>query len=278
MRAAGWAERRGWRAYLFVPPRLLSKASNSDLRRGGPLIIDLEDAVAEDDKDGARDDVERLLASGPPVYVRINASSTRWFRDDLRILGRGSLLGALLAKAEEPDAVAEVAASLDDRASVIPLIETASGVERVEYIARSPRVERLAFGALDFRRDLRLGQGWVELLYARSRIVTASRAGGLLRPIDSPELNLTANGRLALQARRARRLGFGAKLCVHPKQVPVVNRCLAPEPDMVAWARRVLEVPGYEPRRVDGEMVDRPIVEEASQVLEEISWPSSPDS
>lgn len=278
MSGSGWPERRGWRAYLFVPPRLFAKATDPDLRRGGPLILDLEDAVAPGAKERARDAVHRLLGSGCRAYVRINGSATPWFEDDLRILNSEALLGTLLPKAEDPDAVAHVAASLGGRASVIPLIETAAGLERVEPIAGGPRVERLAFGALDFRLDLGLGPGWLELLYARARIATASRAAGLLRPLDSAEPDLSAGARFALVARRARRLGFGAKLCVHPSQVPVANRCLAPGPEAVAWARRVLEQPGTEPRRIDGSMVDAPVVEEARRTLEEGEWTPSPDS
>lgn len=276
---ARWSERRGWRAFLFIPPKLLRKAADPDLRRGGPVILDLEDAVPTEQKRVARRQVGDYLQKGPGVYVRINASTTEWFREDLEILNAAHLLGVFLPKAESPEAVAWVRDAVDDAASVIPLIETAAGLEQATILSQSSGVERLAFGALDFRRDLQLADGPLELLYARARIVVASRAAGLLKPLDSVDTDLAASTRFALHARRARRLGFGGKLCVHPAQVRVVNRELKPTASRMEWALRVLDnTDGHEPRDLAGELIDAPIIGEAMDLLEEAAWPQAPHS
>lgn len=278
MNATRWSQRRGWRAFLFVPPGLLHKAADPDLRRAGPLICDLEDAAPAEQKDEARLRVAAHLSAGPPVYVRINASTTEWFERDLTILRSPHLLGVVLPKAESPVTIDQLREVINDGASIVPLIETAAGLERANMLAMSPSVERLAFGALDFRRDLRLGCGPLELLYARSRLVVVSRATGLLQPLDSVDTDLSGGTRLAAQARRARRLGFGGKLCVHPSQVAVVNRELAPSLTRIEWARRILSDPDRKPRQLDGEMVDAPVIAEAQDLLEEASWPKAPPS
>lgn len=274
-------------SYLFVPgnrPERFDKACASGAHA---VILDLEDAVAPDAKPDARAKIGAWLQqrdqSGrrgrtPAIALRINAASTPWFVGDLELCRLPAVDVVLLPKAEHVDGIAEVTRALPPNATVLPIIESALGIERLPSIAAAPRVARLAFGALDFRVDLGLGSDTErapddeehELAYFRSRIVLASKIAGLAAPVDGVTTSIDDAARIEAEARRARKFGFGAKLCIHPKQVEAVHRAFLPTAEQIDWARRVLAAvaqSGSSAIQVDGRMVDRPVILEAEAIL-----------
>ena len=258
------------RSYLFVPgnrPERFEKARQSG---ADAVILDLEDAVQSTHKDLAREAVASWLSPTRPVYVRINAAGTPWFERDLEVVGLPGVLGAILPKAEHPEQIAEVAACLTGEAHVLPLVETALGVWNALALAQAERVERLAFGAVDFQLDTGISGEREELLYARSRLVLASRVAAILPPVDGVTMTFDNLTRLQDDVAYARRLGFGGKLCIHPRQVELINRGFAPTEAERAWARRVLsvaEATGAGALQLDGELIDRPVIERARSIL-----------
>lgn len=132
---------------------------------------------------------------------------------------------------------------------------------------------RLAFGPLDFQVDPGISGGGEELLFFRSQLVLVSRLAGLLPPIDGPTTAIDDPDLLRAQAARARRLGFGGKLYIHPKQVPIVNECFRPSSAEIAWATKIVKAAaGSEGGAVavDGRMVDRPVMLQAESILNEV--------
>jgi len=259
------------RSFLFVPgdrPERFPKAWSSG---ADAVILDLEDGVSADRKSFAREAVSAWLSAEHPVYVRVNGSRTEGFAADLAVLARPGVRGVMLPKAETPDQVEAVARALPGLTGVIPLLETVTGIIDARILAGAPRVERLAFGSVDFQLDAGIQGDGDELLYARSRIVLASRAAGIFPPVDGVSTDLDNPERLDLDVDRARRLGFGGKLCVHPRQVASVNRGFLPTEREIAWARKVIEAArnaGAGAIRLDGELVDRPVVRRAEAILE----------
>lgn len=257
------------RSYLFVPgdrPDRFEKAARSG---ADSVILDLEDSVAPPRKSAARDAVACALDPDRPCLVRVNALTTEWFEADFEAVARPGLLGIVLPKAEEPAAVAAVAGRLDGKALVL-IIETALGVWNARRIAEASGVTRLAFGALDFQVDAGIPGDREELAYARSRVVLASRIAGLPAPIDGVTVALTDRERLGADIEYARRMGFGAKLCIHPDQVAPVNDSFVPLPAEVRWAERVIETAAAAPGvafQLDGELVDVPVIERARRIL-----------
>jgi citrate lyase beta subunit len=158
---------------------------------------------------------------------------------------------------------------------VIAIVETARGLQLAHETASSPRVAALMLGAADLGAEL----GWeprpdgLELLYARSKVVAASAAAGVRAPFDVVHLDTRDDAGLEAAARFARSLGFRGKACIHPAQVPIVNRVFQPEADSVAWAERVLaaaeagEREGRGAVALEGEMIDAPIVDRARRIL-----------
>jgi citrate lyase subunit beta/citryl-CoA lyase len=262
------------RSLLFVPghqPTRFDKACQSG---ADAIVLDLEDAVPPDRKDEARTQVAHWLMArgqegGPVVGVRINAADMPWHAADVAMCAQVGVAALMLPKAEDA-AVLQALAEALPQAALWPLIETARGIDQLDPIAAAPRVQRLVFGSIDFQADLGIEGEGIELLFFRSRIVLASRLAGLQPPVDGVSTSIDDPAGVEADARQARRLGFGAKLCIHPKQVQTVNRGFSPTPAQCEWARRVIEADaasGGAPVAVDGKMVDRPVVLKAQALL-----------
>jgi citrate lyase subunit beta / citryl-CoA lyase len=268
----------GARSFLFVPadrPERLAKALASGAHT---VIVDLEDAVAPEHKPAARRELARAwasLADGQRALlaVRINAAGTPWHEDDhalLRQLAPRRPGAVMLSKAETAGAIERVARSAV--APVLPLIESANGLHALDTIAHARGVLRIAFGHLDFQAELGLhcDADERELDAVRLALVMASRRAGLPAPIDGVTAALDDPTRLAHDVQRSRRFGFSGKLCIHPKQVAAVNEAFGPTAAQREWAQRVLEasrVHGTGAFRLDGEMVDAPVLQRARNLL-----------
>ncbi|MEV7087485.1 CoA ester lyase [Streptomyces sp. NPDC093085] len=254
------------RTLLFVPgdrPDRFAKAaaSGADL-----VIIDLEDAVAPADKEAARSHAGAWLARGERAVVRVNPPGTPWHEADLATAAEHAC-PVMVPKAEQPETLKQITAGTSARCPLIPLIETALGIERSPELCAVPGAVRAAFGNVDLAAQLGVApDDHTALTYARSRLVLASVATGAHPPIDGVTTAMRDPDALHEDTAHARRLGFTGKLCVHPDQVAPVAAAFTPAPDELRWARRVLEV-GESVTTLDGQMVDRPVLERARSVL-----------
>lgn len=260
------------RSFLFVPgdrPDRFHKAIDTGAHG---VIVDLDDAVAPEHKPRARETVVAWLDAAHPVYVRINRTTSPWYLDDVDALGRcAGITGVMVPEAETPEQLGDVAARLPEGVGLVALVESAVGIWNALDIARHPRVTRLAFGSLDFKRDTGIEDDDAGLLYARSRVVLASRCAGIEAPIEGVTTALDDPARLQADVLEARRLGFGGKQCIHPSQVATVNAAFLPSAQEVSWARGVLEAAeqaAHGAIRYQGQMVDRPVIERARLILE----------
>jgi citrate lyase subunit beta/citryl-CoA lyase len=258
------------------------------------VILDLEDAVPIAEKEATRPAVWAAVRAitACPVYVRINplVAATGFSQPigaaDLQAVVSQDLAGVIVPKVEAADDVQHVEQLLltleQERGLVpgsidlIPIVETARGVHHAYDIATAgTRVQRLAFGAGDFTRDI--GVRWSrresESQYARAALVIASRAAGLEPPLDSVWVDLRDRRGLVRSARLVKQLGFQGKMCIHPSQVEPINTAFSPTPDEVAFATRVVEAfraaetQGFASLQLDGQFIDYPIVEAAQRLL-----------
>ncbi|MEO6973968.1 MAG: CoA ester lyase [Rhodoferax sp.] len=263
------------RTYLFVPgtrPERFAKALASG---ADAVVLDLEDAVAAADKAAARDIIANWLRSATPgdcarIVVRVNDATSTWFEGDLKALRDAGATQILLPKAEHAHQIEAVRGTLPG-ATVLALIESARGVANVELVAEAPGVSRLVFGTLDFALDLDMDitTDATGLGYAAARIAIASRVAGLASPVAGVTPQIDDEARLLADLAAARHQGFGAKLCIHPRQVAPIHRALRPDAQALEWARRVLAADAASPgaARLDGRMVDRPVVLQALRTL-----------
>lgn len=267
-------------SFLFVPatqPERLPKA----LASGADLVIaDWEDAVAPADKERARTALADALTALPApqrarLLVRINSEATPWFAADLQALAQltaQGLAGAVVPKAERAQTLQAVAQAAGPQAALVPLVESVAGLAAADALAAAPQVARLAFGHLDFQVDagMACADDEQELLPVRMALVLASRRAGLAAPIDGVTVDTRNPERMGRDAERARRMGFGGKLCIHPAQVPVLHAAFDPDEAAVTHAQRVrqaLEQAGGGVCVLDGRMVDAPVLAQAEQTL-----------
>lgn len=252
---------------LFVPGNRPERFVKACAAGADAVIVDLEDAVPEGEKKNARNELIRWLSPARSVWVRINAAATPWFEDDLAVCHLPGVAGIVVPKAENADALLRV--SQAGAQSLLPLIETAQGFAHLSEIARMPRVLSLIFGSIDFKLDLGIEGDAEELLYFRSQLVLMSRLARIQAPIDGVTTALNDDAILHAETLRARRLGFGGKLCIHPRQVATVNQCFMPSQADIAWALRILAAVTSDSAAValDGHMVDRPVILKAQQII-----------
>lgn len=259
------------RSYLFVPgdrPDRFDKACSAG---ADMVILDLEDAVPPARKSEARAAIGKWLSSGKEIVLRINADTTEWFSDDLQVARVPGVAGIILPKAERIARALQTICA-DGRKFLLPLIETAQGFASARALASAPGVQRLLFGTLDFQMDLGIDGEGEELAYYRSEMVLISRLAEIQPPVDGPCTALDDAAQLTADTRRAKRMGFGGKLCIHPKQVAHVNAAFAPTGDELAWARRVVAAAAESKGAavaLDGRMVDRPVILKAEQIVRE---------
>lgn len=267
-------------SYLFVPasrPDRYEKALGSD---ADAVIIDLEDAVAIAEKDEALAQLLEALSGGlsRPAHVRINAADSEWFARDVDALrglsgqARSALAGVVVPKAERAADLARVIDALGGPGSgsdVIALVESAAGVAAARELAAVPGLTRFGVGAADlsFDLDAEIVSATVDWVYAQ--LVIESRLAGIAAPVASPPFEIRDLEIVEREAARLRGLGATAQLSIHPAQLPAIHRGFLPDEATVEWARRVLLASEAEggAAQVDGQMVDKPVIERAERII-----------
>ena len=265
----GWTPGPGW---LFCPadrPDRYAKA----LARADVVVVDLEDAVAASAKTAARDAVRRLAADGTldpgRTVLRVNGSGTDDHALDVGLAREVSLVRVMLAKAEDPSAVAALPAE------VVALVETPLGVVRADELAAMDNVVGLMWGADDLVAGLggttsRRPDGRYHdvAVHARSRSLVAAKAYGRLA-LDAVHMDIADLDGLRAECEDAAEVGFDATVAIHPSQVPVIRAAYRPSPEQVAWARALLEAYGEDGGvgTFEGQMVDGPVFRQAVRVL-----------
>ena len=264
------------RTYLFVPGNRPERFAKALASGADAIVLDLEDAVAPAAKGEARDAIAQWARQATEterarIVVRINDAQSSAFAVELQLLRDAHLSHVMLPKAESPAQIQAVRAVLP-HARVLALIESARGVANVQQVAVADGITRLVFGTLDYALDLDLdiADSSEALVHAASALAIASRVAGLATPAAGVTPQLDDEQRLLADLAWSRRHGFGAKLCIHPRQVASVHAALAPTSQALDWARRVLAAEAASPgaAQLDGRMIDRPVVLQAQRTLQ----------
>jgi citrate lyase subunit beta / citryl-CoA lyase len=270
------------RTYLFVPGDRAEMLDKAPLRGADAVICDLEDAVASDRKQVARETVaawlDRAPNAGCEVWIRTNAETAA--ADIDAVLGR-TVTGIVVAKAG-PQLVAEVDEALTTAEArlgllagsiaVMPIIESASAVLDMRAIAGGPRVQRLAAGEADLTSELGMAPDMDDgLLPLRVQLVVTSAAAGIAPPVGPVETDFRDLQGLRASTVRLARMGFRARAAIHPAQVRVINEALTPSQDEVRHARsvvdRLADAGGGATTDDAGRLIDQAVLKGARDVL-----------
>jgi len=228
------------RSWLLVNANHPDTFDPAEASRADQIILDIEDAVDPGRKADARGFVVDWLRGGGSGWVRINDRTSEFWSDDVdALVGLPGLAGVMLAKTEAGEHVTETFDRLHGATPVIPLVESALGIEEAAEIARARGAYRLAFGSGDYRRDTGTSADDLAMAYPRSRLVVASRVGNLPGPIDGPTVG-SNHPVLREQGGIAVALGMTGKLCLDLDQLPIINEVISPTRSDVAWARDFL--------------------------------------
>jgi len=252
-------------APLFVPgdrPDRFLKAARSG---ADAVIIDLEDAVAPENKATAREALKEAPFGEAPLFLRINGCRSEDYEFDVKAAQGLPWAGILLPKAEGAADLVALRRHMD--APIIAMVESALGLANARPMAATEGVVRLAFGSMDFAADIGATTEPQALLAARSELVLASRLGGCPGPLDGVTADLKNPGLVEAEARHALTLGFGGKMAIHPRQVKAILAGFAPGDEEIAWARRILAAGGQGAERIGDAFADAPVRRRAERIL-----------
>jgi citrate lyase beta subunit len=279
------------RSFLFVPGSEERKLAKAPALGADAVILDLEDGVAPARKGEARALIRAFLQAqnGRAIewLIRLNGFYTPYFEADLEASVRAGPDALVIPKVDSPEVLQLVDAHLTETElalarpagglKLFALIESARGILNAPAIATvTSRLVGLILGHVDLSVDLgiragRAGEGIVH--HARCQLVLAARAAGV-DAVDTICLNIQDHEGLRAEAAQAAALGFTGKLAIHPAQVPIIHEAFTPSPERVQRAERVLETwrqaeaEGRGVCTLDGDLIERPVVEAERRVLE----------
>ncbi len=277
------------RSIVFVPGNRANMLERALGFSADIIMVDLEDSVPLGEKAAAcelaTEWVPRLAEAGKQVMVRVNALETGLAAGELSAVVSADLSGISIGKGNTPWDVQQVdklLAPLESRIGietgnikVIPWIETAMSIVHVYEMARaSQRTVGIAFGAEDYTNDMGIIRSdfGEECYFARSTVAVAARAAGVAG-LDGPFVGFRDPEGLKTDAGAARRMGYTGKFAIHPAQIDAINETFSPNPEDVAYAKRVVEAwdeaeaAGRGSLSIDGRMVDVPVVKRAQNLL-----------
>lgn len=272
------------KAFIFTPGDQETKLLKSLQRNDCALVFDLEDAVMPEAKPQAREILKRILKEPHPaetVVIRINAPECGMLAEDMSVIEETMPQAVMMPKGTKANALAlreameDMFARTGKQVPVIPIIETALGFEEMSSVFTIlENVPFASFGGEDLATDLHIKRdpNSNQFEYARWRFVFGCAAYGV-KPLDTVYTNLRDLEGLAAEVAHVKSMGMAAKTCIHPSHVDVINAGFLPSQKDVEEAKRILEIAalpenqGVGSIKIDGKMVDIPVIQRAKDVL-----------
>lgn len=268
---------RPYRSVLYIPAANARAMEKARGLAADAIIFDLEDAVAPDAKDAARDALAEALTQdyGPRArIVRINALSTAWGADDARACAGLAIDAVLIPKVDGPEDLDRVAALVPDT-PLWAMMETPRAMLNAAAIAAHPRLEGMVMGTNDLAKELgsRFRPDRLPMMAGLGLCLLAAKAEGVVI-VDGVFNAFKDEDGLRAECEQGRDMGFDGKTLIHPAQLEIANAAFAPTGEEVALARRQIEAfdaaaaEGKGVAVVDGRIVENLHVATARQTLE----------
>ncbi|MES2904085.1 MAG: CoA ester lyase [Pseudomonadota bacterium] len=266
------------RSALYLPASNTKALAKARTLACDVVILDLEDAVAPDAKETARDQAATAVREGGfgsrELVVRVNGLETEWGADDLAALAACPPDAVLVPKIMRGDDVDRYAALVTGETPLWAMIETTASLFRLDEIAKASRLAALVMGTNDLAKEMGAQPGPDRLPFvgALGLAVAAARAHGIAI-LDGVYNEIDDDAGFVAQARQAVEFGFDGKTLIHPRQIDPCNAAFLPDAAAIAWARRIIaafdepESASKGAIRVDGKMVERLHLHHARRVL-----------
>ena len=276
------------RSLLFLPGNNPGMLQNAELLGADGVILDLEDAVSIKEKLAARilvrEALKNIAFNGVELLIRVNPMDSIYGEEDIIEIAPFKPDTIVVAKADE-EGIKRASALLDDlerkykieegAIGLMPLIESAYGVEMVSSIIRSSkRVNGVLFGAEDYTADLSIKRtkDGEEIFYPRNKIAAVCRANKI-SAIDTPFTDTEDVAGLIKDTAKGKALGMTGKAAINPRQIDTIHEVFAPDTKEIHYALKVISAMEQADKEgkgvfsVDGKMVDAPIIERAKGVI-----------
>jgi len=272
------------RSVLYMPGSNTRALEKGRTLGADGLILDLEDAVAPDAKETARDQIAAAVREGGyghrELIVRTNGLDSKWGHDDLAAMATIGANAILLPKIETAAMINQAIAILDEAGgpkdlSIWCMMETPLGMLHAEEIAfASPRVGAFVMGTSDLAKDLKAQHTPDRIPFVTSLglCVLAARAAGIAI-LDGVHLDLEDDDGFAQACQQGVELGFDGKTLIHPKTITMANEAFSPTEEEITWARRIIEAHGEAAKAgkgvvlVDGRLIENLHVESAKGLV-----------
>ena len=261
------------RSILYMPGSNARALEKGRTLAADGLILDLEDAVAPDAKEMARDQIRDAIKEGGygkrELIVRVNPMDTSWGHDDLVAAATMGAEVGLLPKVESAGTVHQAEAILDtagapDTLAVWCMMETPLGMLHAEEVSEaSPRVGALVMGTSDLAKDLQCAhtRDRLPFITALGLCMLAARAAGIAI-LDGVYLDLNDDEGFAYACRQGAELGFDGKTLIHPKTIDAANEAFSPSKEEVEWSKKIIVAHGEAAEEgkgivvVDGKLIE----------------------
>lgn len=261
--------------WLFVPATKIERVAKAFASGADAVIVDLEDAVAQVDKAQARGSLQQYYDSADyqPVWVRINQAGSTDYAEDIKLCEQmPNLAGIILPKAEQAADI-EYIHHLSGL-SIIALVESAVGLHNLDNMASASGLVAFSYGFLDLCNDVQVqvGTAAADIIanQIRYQLLISSKVHQLSAPIDTVYPEFNDNEGLSQRVQLWSQMGMLGMLCIHPKQVATVKEALRPADADIEFAKRVVaeyESTGQAVFKVDGNMIDAPVIQRCLQLL-----------
>ncbi len=272
------------RSVLYMPGSNARALEKGRTLAADGLILDMEDAVAPDAKQTARDQITAAIAEGGyggrELIVRTNGLDGPWGEDDLKAAAKMGADAVLLPKVESKAMVDQAIAILDAAGApadlpIWAMMETPLGMLHAEEIAfSSPRLQCLVMGTSDLAKDLRAQHtpDRIPFMTSLGLCILAARAAKIAI-LDGVHLDLADDDGFMTSCRQGRELGMDGKTLIHPKTIAMANEAFSPSEDEIAWSKRIIEAHAEAEKAgkgvvlVDGKLIENLHVEGAKQMV-----------
>jgi len=278
------------RSILYVPVTKKEYVSKAYERGADAIALDLEDSIPISKKKQARevlrDSIRAAGKAGADVLVRIN-NNPDLIADDINAAVLPGLSGLIIPKVKDRkelrsiDGVisrAEIENGLNlNKIDISIIIESGKSLfSAFEILRSSKRIVSCWLGTEDFYSDMGIepSEGGKELLYFKQQLLLAGNVAGVqVMGLIGSITNFGDLELFELNARKAANLGFMGSTCIHPAQVPILNKCFTPSVEKVAWAEKVMSAFAYAESKeegvasLDGKMIDLPVMQRAKSLL-----------
>jgi len=266
------------RAQLFVPSNNERMIMKSTTLKADSVILDLEDAVPNDDKAAARSLLLKLVPeldwNGKELCIRVNSPNTIYFYTDIDLVSKLDKVSCIVIPKAETDLGWIYKAT---GRAIEPIIESTKGLLKIEDIARSDGGSAISYGAADLALSMRADVSAVERnLYVKTLIVSVAHTYGI-DPIDKVFFGVHDVDGFTKECMESKALGFSGKQTIHPDQADVAIKIFSPSAHDIEWAKRVADAyenaskSGKGVISVDGQMVDAVQYRLAKKILESSS-------